>query len=258
LASPLKTCTLTVERHDDLLILFLKSLQPKPGGPPGATEPVLFAQANMDLTKYQLSHFCDPVVDSSRYFCIRIEDAAANRTAHIGLGFRERDDASNFRLALQDYERSLERERVAETLHAKYEEEDVSAKLESQLTLKEGEKLHIQIKGRPVKEKEAKPKSAGGARPVLLRKPPPSAAASGVISGVDLELVEKTHMAASSRCLAEDDDDDAKTVDSGGAVNDGVSVEDDDDDFSRYATGDADVDEWNDFQDGEAPAGATM
>lgn len=301
LATPLQTCTLAVERHDDILVLLLHSLQPKPGGPPGATEPVLFAQATVDLSQPNpppLSSFCDPVIDSSRYFCLRIQqqtpqqqhqqqqpDAKAataatttttssSRTAHVGLGFRERDDASNFRLALQEYERSLERERVAEQLHSKYDVSDVGAQLESQLTLKEGETMHIAIKGRPSKEKDYnKPKSSSSSstRPMLLRKPPPPSASgggsSGVISGIDLEMVGKTLRAPSSRSFdmdpddndGNDDDGNTKTVDSGNAVADGFSV-DNDDDLSRD---NADLDdEWNDFQDGEqpapAPSGGTM
>jgi hypothetical protein len=44
----------------------------------------------------------DPVVDSSRYFVLRIDDGKG-RHAFIGMGFRDRDDAYNFNATLQDH-----------------------------------------------------------------------------------------------------------------------------------------------------------
>jgi hypothetical protein len=59
----------------------------------------LFAQSIVTITSDRtLQFFLEPVVDSSRYFVLKIEDAISNRTAHIGIGFRERDDASNFNI----------------------------------------------------------------------------------------------------------------------------------------------------------------
>lgn len=270
LANPLQTCELTVARRDNVLTILLMALKPKEGGPPGATEPVLFAQANIDLsTTYPMSYFCDAVVDSSRYFCIRIEDPSKGRSAHFGLGFRERDDASNFRMALQDYEQSLVRERAAEQLHAKYEDTNSGDSGSNSslsdgfgaLTLKEGEKIHIQLKGLPVKEREVKtPKSGVTEVPVasvpLLKKPPPSAAPPPVlgpaISGRDLEMVEKTHL-ASSKTFEEQEEDGitAGAIDNDSTVDDDDYV-DDDEEFEEgvVVTEDIDIDEWKDFQEG--------
>jgi hypothetical protein len=44
----------------------------------------------------------DPVVDSSRYFVLRIDDGKG-RHAFIGMGFRDRDDSYNFNATLQDH-----------------------------------------------------------------------------------------------------------------------------------------------------------
>ena len=45
----------------------------------------------------------EPVIDSSRYFVLRVVDDASGRHAFLGLGFRERDHASDFKLAVQEH-----------------------------------------------------------------------------------------------------------------------------------------------------------
>jgi len=50
----------------------------------------------------------DPVVDSSRYFVLRIDDGKG-RHAFIGMGFRDRDDSYNFNATLQDHWRAAAR-----------------------------------------------------------------------------------------------------------------------------------------------------
>jgi hypothetical protein len=134
-----------------------------------------------------MGQFVESAVDSSRYFVVRISDETTGRHASIGMGFRERDDASNFRVALQEYERSLQRERTAEAIHMAYEGETDGDRKPSplpeigNLTLKEGEKIHIDIKKKSTTIKEnpatklASSKGSGGALP-LLKKPPPSPA----------------------------------------------------------------------------------
>ncbi len=46
----------------------------------------------------------EQVTDSSRYFCLRIEDGRGNH-AFIGLGFNKREDAFDFKSALADHEK---------------------------------------------------------------------------------------------------------------------------------------------------------
>mmetsp|Transcript_3950 Transcript_3950/g.11222 ORF Transcript_3950/g.11222 Transcript_3950/m.11222 type:complete len:360 (+) Transcript_3950:180-1259(+) len=188
LAKPLETCSLVVMRRDDSCLLHLMSEKPKKGGPPGATEPHLFAKCRIQLdfrdpTK-KIEHWVEAVVDSSRYSVVRIGDDATGREAHIGMGFRERTDAVTFRMSLQEYENALRRERKAEAMHDAYERSHchpdgggegsavdgsgggsgappggdsltpppsaggpTALPAVSKLTLKEGEKIHVKIKG---------------------------------------------------------------------------------------------------------------
>ena len=49
------------------------------------------------------------VVDSSRYFVFRCEDAKGRR-AYLGVGFRERDQAYDFKASIDDFVRAARRE----------------------------------------------------------------------------------------------------------------------------------------------------
>ncbi|KAG5224725.1 adaptin ear-binding coat-associated protein [Salix suchowensis] len=50
-------------------------------------------------------HPVEPVIDSSRYFVLRIEENIGGRLRHafIGIGFRERTEAYDFQAALHDH-----------------------------------------------------------------------------------------------------------------------------------------------------------
>lgn len=62
----------------------------------------LFAECPIPLDR-PLVTAIEPAIDSSRYFVLRIEDAASKRHAFIGLGFRERGHASDFNAALYEH-----------------------------------------------------------------------------------------------------------------------------------------------------------
>lgn len=201
LAKPLATCSLHVFRRNDDLLIQLMTDRPKVGGPPGSTEPHLFAQCHIQLelggeklTK-PMEFWVEKVTDSSRYFVIRISDAQSGREAFIGMGFRERSDATNFKMSLQEYENALRKDQKAKANQSAYENIDSATNSQagdncddttspnnsfSKLSLKEGEKIHINIKGkdgqsRTPKSSTHKEKSSTGKTgglPPLLRKPP--------------------------------------------------------------------------------------
>eukprot|EP00579_Thalassiosira_antarctica_P012816 CAMPEP_0201934112 /NCGR_PEP_ID=MMETSP0903-20130614/32942_1 /ASSEMBLY_ACC=CAM_ASM_000552 /TAXON_ID=420261 /ORGANISM="Thalassiosira antarctica, Strain CCMP982" /LENGTH=274 /DNA_ID=CAMNT_0048474235 /DNA_START=201 /DNA_END=1023 /DNA_ORIENTATION=- len=165
LATPLATCSLIVARRDNDLCINIMAERPKPGAPAGATETYQYAQSNVQIDNsnpgHKIEHWVNPVVDSSRYFAVRIKDSKTGREAFIGVGFRERTDATNFRMSIEDYINSLKREEKATALREKFEQslslgdqssgESGDANLEklpfpkSSLSLKEGEKIHINI-----------------------------------------------------------------------------------------------------------------
>ena len=68
-----------------------------------------------------VSTVVEPVIDSSRYFVLRVEDEATRRHAFLGLGFRERDAASDFKLAVQEHQQQALREKKAALARAEYE-----------------------------------------------------------------------------------------------------------------------------------------
>lgn len=185
MAKPLNTCSLLVEQHGDVLLLLFHHLA-KPEDPNSKT---LFAQAKIDLSsnkqpdgagkkKLSLEYFVESVVDSSRYFVVRIVDEKSGREARIGFGFRDREEATDFRESLQYYIKSVKRdEEAAEVMHHIAEGADLS--------LKDGEKIHINVPGKGgsgfkstiTKEKDKSATdvtSPGGTKKAvpLLKKPP--------------------------------------------------------------------------------------
>ena len=72
----------------------------------------------------------EPVIDSSRYFVLRVEDEQSKRHAFLGIGFRSRDAASDLKMALADHERQLQRSAEAarrRDAHDKHAEEGGAA-----------------------------------------------------------------------------------------------------------------------------------
>lgn len=182
--------------------------KPKLNGPPGATEKHLFAQSKITLdlssnakTKLTIGHWIEIVTDSSRYFVIRISDEQRNKEAHIGIGFRERNDALNFKMSLQEYENTMRKEAMVndnfnEDINQSYDATGTASsdggegiadsqdygmdttETLSKLTLKEGEKIHINLKGASSSRNRAKKSSlehspSSEKPPKLLKIPPP-------------------------------------------------------------------------------------
>jgi len=144
----------------------------------------LFAMALYDPSAPSV----EAVLDSSRYFVIRVEDNG--RKAYIGMGFAERSDSFDFNVALQDYTKRW-KARMNPPLSA-VDEDTPSPHIppgpKKDYSLKEGQTFSISIPGRGGKFDDGlnvldsgrttgashavDPPSSGGAVPLL--PPPPS------------------------------------------------------------------------------------
>ncbi|CAL5336839.1 uncharacterized protein At1g03900 [Camellia sinensis] len=98
-------------------------------------------------------HPVEPVIDSSRYFVLRIEENIGGRLRHafIGIGFRERPEAYDFQAALHDHMKYLNKKKTAEEMEKQYQKSS-----SFDYSLKDGETLVLQLKnnsGRSVRSK---------------------------------------------------------------------------------------------------------
>ncbi|KAL5573728.1 hypothetical protein UlMin_023325 [Ulmus minor] len=99
-------------------------------------------------------HPVEPVIDSSRYFVLRVEENIGGRLRHafIGLGFRERTEAYDFQAALHDHMKYLDKKKTAEEMEQQFQKTSLV-----DYSLKEGETLVLQLKnsksGQSVKSK---------------------------------------------------------------------------------------------------------
>ena len=200
LASPMfPSSSLKVVTVNDILKIQIFDSKPNVDGPPGSTVASKVAECPIDYRLVvsqgkNMEHYVESAADTSRYFVVRCEDAKTRRAVLIGVGFRERDHAVDFRSAISDYERGLKKEDAAKESARKHEEEEKERaereKTEEEqgttrergnsggkdLSIKEGEKIKINFKGLGIdtsKKQADRPKpSSGGLLP--LRPPPPS------------------------------------------------------------------------------------
>jgi len=228
LAKPIDSCSLVVKRVDSALAIQLYTDSPKEHGPPGAIEKHLFAQCivrlnlTSDKPQPKIDYWVDAVVDSSRYFVIRISDEKSGREAYIGMGFRERNDALNFKMSLDDFARTMRKEAIIElsqmdnsggkhdiSLNSKEGEEGGdNIPLEdapSKLSLKEGEKIHLNIKGVDRKHRKKSDIKACH-KPIMLKKPPPSVNPMKKEAVAVDPLIKESTLNISSDCGNEDED----------------------------------------------------
>ncbi|KAJ7311510.1 adaptin ear-binding coat-associated protein 1 [Mycena albidolilacea] len=108
----------------------------------------LFAKADYDITRPPV----EAVLDSSRYFVVRVEDAG--KKAYIGMGFQERTDSFDFNVALQDY---TKRQKAAlnPALPSDEPSPHIPAGPKKDYSLKEGQTFSISIPGRANRDKAA-------------------------------------------------------------------------------------------------------
>ncbi|KAH7911415.1 hypothetical protein BJ138DRAFT_1238440 [Hygrophoropsis aurantiaca] len=136
----------------------------------------LFARAEYN----PLKPCVEAVLDSSRYFVIRVEDSG--KKAYIGMGFQERTDSFDFNVALQDYTK-----RAKAALNPPNPTTDdspsphIPAGPKKDYSLKEGQTFSISIPGRASKQASASllgsdnSSSAATSEGFPLLPPPPSA-----------------------------------------------------------------------------------
>ncbi|GBF99014.1 hypothetical protein Rsub_11818 [Raphidocelis subcapitata] len=82
----------------------------------------LFAECPLPSDGTSLTVAVEPVVDSQRYFVAKVVDREdPKKHAFVGLGFRDRADASDFTAALDDYRQLVRRSKEAEAMRARFE-----------------------------------------------------------------------------------------------------------------------------------------
>jgi len=105
----------------------------------------------------------EPVLDSSRYFVLKIQDGSG-RHAFVGMGFTERTDAFDFNASISDHLRGVQQ--MKESVKA-------AATLASQpkvdYSLKSGQTIHVELKGAKATSLPKKSEGSGGA----FLPPPP-------------------------------------------------------------------------------------
>lgn len=126
-------------------------------------------------------HPVEPVIDSSRYFVLRVEENIGGRLRHafIGIGFRERTEAYDFQAALHDHMKYLNKKKTAEEMEQQFQNTS-----SVDYSLKDGETIVIQIKNKSSQGVKSKILEHGmnnlsledkgnSKEPILPIKPPP-------------------------------------------------------------------------------------
>ena len=161
---------------------------------PGTRE--LFAEAPLPADPRRFHTVIDPVLDSSRYFAIRVEDTTQGTGAHmfVGVGFRERLQASDFNAALDDHRQFLRRKAEAEQIRqdreAAAEAAGASAggsaagaaATEKSYSLEPGQTLHISLKKKTDGRKEGGARGGGLFGPGGKLAPPPPGGGGGLLA----------------------------------------------------------------------------
>ncbi|POV96249.1 hypothetical protein PSTT_15758, partial [Puccinia striiformis] len=120
----------------------------------------------------------EPVLDSSRYYVVRVEDASTGQRAFLGMGFPERSDSFDFNVALQDWTKRQKNTQKREEV-----DEGPSPHIPSgpkrDFSLKEGQTISISFGGTSNRSSSSSLKKSSGSTasdslvPPLLPPPPP-------------------------------------------------------------------------------------
>ena len=229
LEAPLFTGLLKIFQRDKKLRIVLFSYKDPQSLSTAEENLVEFGECPIEVKpKEDIMAFVDAVIDSSRYYVIRLKDPRSNRHVNIGIGFREREVAFDFKNSLNEYVKYIDRMALADKManeaydsvdkdaneKKKEEEEDEvgagAVKAMKDLSLKDGEKITVKMSkkksdrdvngGSSTSSSSSSSRNSGGSGGFL--KPPPPAG-----------TVIKPHnnfpsVVASSAQVAVDDDED--------------------------------------------------
>ncbi|CAH9082134.1 unnamed protein product [Cuscuta europaea] len=92
----------------------------------------------------------ESVLDSSRYFVLKIEDGRGKH-AFVGLGFNERNEAFDFNVALSDHDKYVKRDIEKEAGDGQTSDDNSHIDIHPAVNhrLKEGETIRINVKNKP-------------------------------------------------------------------------------------------------------------
>eukprot|EP01065_Artemidia_motanka_P004356 TRINITY_DN1207_c0_g1_i1.p1 TRINITY_DN1207_c0_g1~~TRINITY_DN1207_c0_g1_i1.p1 ORF type:complete len:508 (+),score=97.16 TRINITY_DN1207_c0_g1_i1:90-1526(+) len=121
----------------------------------------LFGQAPIPLGT-EATKILEPVADSRRYFVLRLEQQG--RHAFVGLGFVERDDAFDFKVAITDHRRQSTQTATRAPVYTGPKQD---------FSLKEGERITVNLGG---KVRKQAPTGVG------RHSPPPASTAAGSLA----------------------------------------------------------------------------
>jgi len=136
----------------------------------------LFAQCQIPNGEHD--KYVERVIDSSRYFVLKITNGA--RHAFIGLGFEDRNDAFDFNCALSDFQNRFV-EKSGEEGPVGDDGAQAAREPAKDLSLKEGQKITIKMPGldeRAAKRREQQATQAGGGGFGGFLAPPPASGPS--------------------------------------------------------------------------------
>lgn len=145
------------------------------------------------MTEVTSMRVVEPVVDSSRYFVLRVEDGRGNH-AFLGLGFNSRDEAFDFKVSLQDFEN--------EKNGAKRAQEAMAELGPSQdFSLPVGTTIKVELKTKKKKKSEIKTSDAvntGDSGTRFSLAPPPKKGDKPTVKKADENKSSSSSTAASS------------------------------------------------------------
>lgn len=210
---PLHTVRVS-QRGDDVAVQLLQR-----DAASGADKLVAICPISADkVLDVGLDHFFEPVVDSSRYFVVRIVNPRAKRHAYLGFGFADRPKAVDLKATVHDWLAYVRRHRGRAASDDAAGGDDGTARGGTSLPGLEGLSLgpsdqlqiRINVGGSQAPAAGAGSSSAPSAPAGGLLRPPPPPAAAPPTAAVAAAAAPPptTSASAGATAAAADDDDD--------------------------------------------------